>query len=574
SGCSSHGSCGWRLENRRMTENDDRRDAPATEEPPRARVHVAEWSPWVWILPAAALILVGFLVIRYGLFGGGDITVRFVEARGLERYSPVRYKGAKVGTVQKITIDEESNEVIVGITMDASMNYALRKGTRFWIVEPGLEGGGLGSLISGTYVAMAPGEGEDAREFRGQEYAPIMAAPEAGKIFILRTETMGSMSAGAPVQFEGIRVGRVLGAEWDDRARAVRVHVFVVRRFENHVRESTRFYRSGGLGISLAGGKISMGESSLSSILTGGLAFYTPDVLAGPPAKEGTQFELYESQAEAIAASDGPHLTYLTYFPGAVGGLSAGTRVEMRGIQVGRVRDVRLRYIEQNATLQTPVTIEIDPRKLEIVMPPTRADLRATMNAALDSLIRKGMRAQLATSLILPGAGAVSLDIVARPNTARLITSQDPPIIPAAGAGPGLEAVLASANRLAARIERVPIEQIAGDLHSAAARVNRLVQDPALDQSIQRLNSSLAEIERVSKTVGANVDPIVQSLRNAATSAETAAGRARELMGDGPQQNYDLAELVKELTRAAESVRALANYLTENPDALLKGRPE
>jgi paraquat-inducible protein B len=382
------------------------------------------------------------------------------------------------------------------------------------------------------------------------------------------------MSAGAPVQFEGIRVGRVLGAEWDDRARAVRVHVFVVRRFENQVRESTRFYRSGGLGISLAGGKLSMGESSISSILTGGLAFYTPDVLAGSPAKEGTQFELYESQAEAIAASDGPHLTYLTYFPGAVGGLSAGTRVEMRGIEVGRVRDVRLRYIEQNATLQTPVTIEIDPRKLEIVVPPTRADLRAKMNAALDSLIRKGMRAQLSTSLILPGAGAVSLDIVARPNTARLITTQDPPIIPAAGAGPGLDATLASVNRIAARLERVPIEQIAGDLRAAATRINRLVQDPALDQSISRLNSSLAEIERASKTVGANVDPIVQSLRNAASSAETAAGRARELMGEGPQQNYDLGELVKELTRAAESVRALANYLTENPDALLKGRPE
>jgi paraquat-inducible protein B len=384
------------------------------------------------------------------------------------------------------------------------------------------------------------------------------------------------------------------------------VHVFVVRRFADHVRESTRFYRSGGFGISLAGGKLSMGESSLSSILTGGLAFYTPDVLAGAPAKEGTQFELYESQAEAIAASDGPHLTYLTYFPGAVGGLAPGTRVEMRGIEVGRVRDVRLRYIEQNATLQTPVTIEIDPRKLEIVVPPTRADLRAKMNAALDALIRKGMRAQLATSLILPGAGAVSLDIVARPNTARLITTQDPPIIPTAGGGNGLEGALASVNRLAARIESLPIEQITGDLRSAASRVNRLVQDPVLDQSLQRLNTSLTEVEKASKVLGANaepiarsvrnaatsaesaaktvdevakktaasVDPIVQSLRNAATSAETAAGRVEQLMGSGAQQNYDLGELVKELTRAAEAVRALANYLNENPDALLKGRPE
>ena len=43
-------------------------------------------------------------------------------------------------------------------------------------------------------------------------------------------------------------------------------------------------------------------------------------------------------------------------------------------------------------------------------------------------------------------------------------------------------------------------------------------------------------------------------------------------MGSASRQNYDLGNLVKELTRAAEAVRALAEYLTENPDAVLKGR--
>ena len=64
----------------------------------------------------------------------------------------------------------------------------------------------------------------------------------------------------------------------------------------------------------------------------------------------------------------------------------------------------------------------------------------------------------------------------------------------------------------------------------------------------------------------------MESLRNAAASAETAAKRAEQLLGSSPQQNYDLAALVKELTRAAEAVRGLASYLEENPDALLKGR--
>ena len=84
--------------------------------------------------------------------------------------------------------------------------------------------------------------------------------------------------------------------------------------------------------------------------------------------------------------------------------------------------------------------------------------------------------------------------------------------------------------------------------------------------------SSLAEIQKVATITRENIGPITESLRGAATSAEAAASRAQQLMGSSPRQNYDLSELIKELTRAAEAVRALASYLGENPDALLKGR--
>src|SRR4029078_8667187 len=134
-------------------------------------VHVPKWSPWIWLVPALAIFFVGFLIVRYGFFCGRGLTVRsadargveryisvlFADARGLDRYSPVRYRGAKVGTVQKISIDDKTRSVVVRISLDAAMNYALRKGTRFWSVEPGLDSGGLGGLLGGTYVGIAPG---------------------------------------------------------------------------------------------------------------------------------------------------------------------------------------------------------------------------------------------------------------------------------------------------------------------------------------------------------------------------------------------------------------------------------
>jgi paraquat-inducible protein B len=589
--------------------DDFRSDVPerdvAPEETPRARVRPLEWSPWLWVLPLAALVFVGWLVVRWGFLGGGHVTVRFVEARGLDRYSPVRFRGAKVGTVQKITVDESLGEVVVRLALDREMREALRTGTRFWIVEPGLEGG-VASLLSGTYVGIAPGTGEPADEFRGQEHAPVLAAPEPGKIFLLESEGLGEGTIGAPVKFRGIRVGRVLGAEYDDQRGVSVIHLFVVDRYAPWVREGTRFWRTGGLSLSLAGGRVGLGDASLAALLSPGFAFYTPEMFAGPPAPEGTRFELLESQAAAIASAGGPHLEYLTYFPGSVSGLAVGTPVEMKGVPVGHVRDVRLRYVPSSASLETPVTLEIDPRSIGLDVPAvgSREELRQRTDEAIGALVRKGLRAVLSSSLVLPGAGSVRLDLVAPAGTARLDLGSDPPVIPAAAGGDGLAGAMESLQRVAARIEELPLREIAGDLRSAARRVDTLVGDPRLDASLGRLDSAMTRLDRVAGvadqnvepiaeslrnaaatlesaatqaeavvgTAGANVEPIAESLRRAAASAETAAARAAELVGTGPRQNYDLSELVKELTRAAESVRALATYLSEHPDAVLKGR--
>ena len=561
------------------------RRKPAAE----AKVHIAKWSPWVWLVPAVAVFIAGWLVVRYGFFGGGDITVRFAEARGLDRYSPVRFRGAKVGTVQKITIDNDLRQVVVRIAMDASMSHALRKNTRFWIVEPAIESGGLGGLLSGTYVGISPGDGDDTREFVGQEYAPVLSAPEAGRTVILEGQGVGSIASGTPVELGGMRVGRVLGTQYDEKRGVSSVYVFIVQRFANQVRQSTRFWRAGGLNVQFSGAGLSMGGGGgLGSLLSAPVAFSTPEVLGGAPVADGTRFQLYESQAAAEAWSDGPQLAYVTYFPGPVRGLVAGTVVQLKGVQVGRVRDVRLRYLPATAMLETPVTIEIDPRKLEIPVNDmtTAVDLRATMNDVLAKLVQKGLRATLSTSLVLPGASGIGLEMVGRPGTARLVVEHDPPIIPASQTGSGLEGALGAVNDVAARIRNLPIEEIAGHLRSTAAKIDTIVHDQALSESLQRVNRSLADVEQITKTARENIgpitanvrkatdeiEPIAKSLRNAAASAETAASRATQLLGTAPRQSYDLSALIEELTKAALAVRTLANYLEENPDALLKGR--
>ena len=581
-----------------MSEYDDQKKKEPAEAP-EAKVHLAKWSIWIWVIPALAVFFVGWMIVRYG-FSGGDITVHFAEARGLDRYSPVRFRGAKVGTVQKITIDKNLGEVVVRISMDSSMNHALKKGTRFWIVEPGLEGSGLGGLLSGTYVGIAPGEGDNTKEFTGQEYAPVLDSPEPGRKFLLEGPGAGSISLGAPVQFQGIRVGRVLGSEYDEKRGTTSVHIFVVHRFADHVRQTSRFWK-GGFALSLAGGGLSTGDTSIASLLNSPITFTTPDALAGPPAAEGTRFRLYETRGAAEAASGGVTVTYKTYFPGSIHGLTPGTPVQMKGVEVGRVVDVHLRYVPATASLETPVTLAVDPRELGFTISDTTtaAELRATMNDAMAKLVQKGLRASLASSLVLPGASAVNLDLTGAAGSAQLDLRSDPPIIPAAAGGSGIEGALASINDVAGTIKNLPLREIADHMRSAASGVDSLVHDPKLHESLDRMNAAMVQVQQAATTANQNVGPIakslrnaasnaesatatakesvaplVESLKNAATSAEEAAKRAEQLIGSSQRQNYDLAQMIRELTRAAEAVRALASYLTENPDAVLKGRRE
>src|SRR5256885_14706722 len=108
------------------------------------------------------------------------------------------------------------------------------------------------------------------------------------------------------------------------------------------------------------------------------------------------------------------------------------------------------------------------------------------MKEALKKLVYKGRRGWRSWGVVLRGASGVSLDMVGRPGTAHLVMS-DPPIIPAAQTG-------GSVQNLLARINNLPIEEIAGHLRNTAAKMDTLVSDPALSQSLQRLESSLAEI--------------------------------------------------------------------------------
>lgn len=566
---------------REETSAREERGGEAREEESRldrvqAHVRLGNWPAWVWIVPATALIFVGWLVIENAVLGGEDILIRFADAEGVTQGTAVRYKGVEVGKVEEVGVSDDLSEVVIRADMKDSMDPALNTGTRFWIVNPSLGSGGLSNLISGAYIGVAPGKGEHTEDFRGLEFVPVLDPPKPGRTFLLAAEGLGSISLGTPIRFEGMRVGEVLGSEYQEDEGRMLIHAFVADRFTDLVRENSRFWRTGGMSVGLTGGKLAVEGASLPSLLTGGIAIHTPEILAGPPADEGQMFQLYGSVDEAEAAPGGPQIAYQIHLPESVGGVHPGAPVELLGVRVGQVRSVRLDYQPATGTFEMPVIVGISPRSLGLEVPPdvTLQQLQGLTNGALQRLIDRGLRARRSGGLI-PGSSAITLEILPSPPPAELVVTTEPPTLPSVPGGGGLEGLRSavdSVSRVAQTIEDLPIRPIARDLRSAARRIDAVVHDPAIDRGLEDLEAALADFRRVADTVQEDAEPVVESLRRAAESAEDVAVQAEQLMGSGVGQGYDVAALIEELQEAAEAVRALASYLTRQPEALVAGR--
>ncbi len=352
--------------------SDDEQTGPAM-----ARVRRTAWRGWIWAVPLAALILVGYLVIRNWLLAGPTVTVRFPSAEGLSpKGTPVRYKGVQVGSVDGVHLTDDLSAVVVTLSMEGSVSDSLRSGTKFWIVKPDLTSGNLGNLLSGGYIAMEPGDGKQMTHFQGLLQPPTLEPDEPGHTFVLYAERTKSIAQGTPLLYRGLEAGKVIGVSYADEQDRIHIKVFVRKPFDQLVRDSSQFWRCGGLNVSTQGGAVGIDVPPVRRLLQGCITFGTLRHQDAAVANTDTTFRLYDSEQAARSAFTGEAVRFLIYFPGSVAGLQSGSPVELKGIPVGNVREVSLQYDQQQENLTIPVIIELYPERLKLAGAPT------TMSAA------------------------------------------------------------------------------------------------------------------------------------------------------------------------------------------------
>ena len=101
------------------------------------------------------------------------------------------------------------------------------------------------------------------------------------------------------------------------------------------------------------------------------------------------------------------------------------------------------------------------------------------------------------------------------------------------------------------------------------AGINRLVNDPALGDSLKSLRQIMAELETTTQTLNADTVPRI----NAALAEMDNVLKDLDgwVSADAPLQG-DLRKTLKELSEAARAISALADMLDRHPEALIQGK--
>jgi len=386
----------------------------------------------------------------------------------------------------------------------------------------------------------------------------IRAFSEQGvDVTVTFDDAAGMKARDTKVSFHGLEIGKVNSVELASDRQHVLAHLALDKTVRKDLTSGTRFY--------LQGAEVSFSDpASLKAILAG------PSILmiagAGSPSRTFTG--RLGKPPEVLAVST----PVVVNFDGDVGKLKPGAAVSLRGFTVGKVDNVQLTTDAVTGAITTSVMLDLDPTRFNIrMLPASPIDWPATLRATLASLVRHGLRATLKQTPPLVGPEQVDLVVAPDSAAAELLTVGSYPQIPAENGG---------LSALPAKLGRLPVQQIGDNLLAISSQVKKLTASPQLQDSIVHLDRSMVELDRTLKAVGPQIAPTLVSvhqtidgLRHTADEVDATAEAARKLLGgSAASPNGNLQQAVRELTGTARSIRTLANYLDQHPEALIQGR--
>ncbi len=214
------------------------------------------------------------------------------------------------------------------------------------------------------------------------------------------------------------------------------------------------------------------------------------------------------------------------YFDESVKGLSVGSPVVFKGVEIGKVTRIDLLANAESLRFNIPVYARLMPTQNIIDV----AQQFERRKAVFDAFIERGLRARLVSQNLLTGQLMIELEVL--PKTPVVLKGTDDDVLE-------IPTVLS------------PIEQLSQDLQTLPLR-----------SMLEQLNSILIRVDK-------GLDVLMPQMEKIATVLSNVVEQ------NAPQANLTLNNLnqtLMDVSGAAKAMRNFADYLERHPEALLKGK--
>jgi paraquat-inducible protein B len=210
---------------------------------------------------------------------------------------------------------------------------------------------------------------------------------------------------------------------------------------------------------------------------------------------------------------------FVVFFQGSVDGLTAGSQVLFRGVPLGKVVDVGIRYDPKDSSFEIPVIIEIRPGVIARFSPTVSPNTEL-----MKELIDQGLRARLESASLVTGQQVVQLNFF--PSTPVNLQKTDLPYF---------------------QLPTVPspTQQIMSSVDAAARDLPTLIKQAGV--VLDRVQHFLSPENE--KSITAILDSTEAMMKTLQTDAEAVApviGRASSILANVDQLNTHLNAVVED----------------------------
>lgn len=293
---------------------------------------------------------------------------------------------------------------------------------------------------------------------------------------------------------------------------------------------------------------------------------------------------------------------FVVYFDESIHGLDKGSPVKLRGVRIGRVSSLNIRYDEKSNKSVVAVVCEFSK---DIVTDVNGGTYAVSDRQQLQTLVDRGLRAQLGVLGLATGLLFVELDFFDPKDYPADTKVNDPryvavPSVPSAiteiqnsitdilanikrvdfpGLSRELVALLAETRK---RLEGVDFKGLVDQWKKTGAAVDGLVttSGPQLKETLANLNGAITELRgtfaKLDTQIGNNGDQLTVTLKQAKETLESfnaAATGARKFITAQSGLGEETTRALSQLAEAAAAVQRLADFLERNPQALISGKP-